>query len=106
MVLSFRWRIVVHGGIDGYSRIPVYIHASNNNRADTVLQLFVAAVEEFGFSQFGFKTFSHTGYFDFNLLSRHSVIWVILNDGVFGVEICYACGICIGNELFWFGDYV
>ncbi|XP_028397381.1 uncharacterized protein LOC114521162 [Dendronephthya gigantea] len=43
-----RWRIVVHGGIDGYSRIPVYIHASNNNRADTVLQLFTAAVEEFG----------------------------------------------------------
>jgi hypothetical protein len=43
-----RWRIVVHGGVDGYSRIPVYIHTSNNNRADTVLQLFLGAVDEYG----------------------------------------------------------
>jgi hypothetical protein len=38
----------VHGGVDGYSRIPVYIHASNNNRADTVLRLFLGAVDEYG----------------------------------------------------------
>ena len=34
-----------------------------------------------------------------NLVSRHLVIRDILNDGVFGVEICYACGICIENTL-------
>ena len=39
-----RWRIVVHGGIDGYSRKIVYLHASGNNRADTVLGLFMQAV--------------------------------------------------------------
>ena len=38
-----RWRIVIHGGIDGYSRRIVYIRASNNNRADTVFNLFLDA---------------------------------------------------------------
>ena len=28
--------------------MPIYIHASNNNRADTVLQLLMGAVQEFG----------------------------------------------------------
>lgn len=44
----FRWRIVIHGGIDGYSRMPVYLHASNNNKASTVLTLFKNAVSEYG----------------------------------------------------------
>ena len=39
-----RWRVIVHGGIDGYSRLPVYLKASTNNRADTVLQCFPDAV--------------------------------------------------------------
>ena len=43
-----RWRIVIHGGIDGYSRIPVYLHASDNNRAATVLQSFLNAVQLYG----------------------------------------------------------
>ena len=43
-----RWRIVVHGGIDGYSRLPIFIKASNNNWADTVLQCFLNAVEKNG----------------------------------------------------------
>lgn len=38
-----RWRIVIHGGIDGYSRRIVYLNASNNNRADTVFKHFVGA---------------------------------------------------------------
>ena len=36
-----RWRIVIHGAVDGYSRIPVYLGASDNNKALTVLQLFL-----------------------------------------------------------------
>lgn len=44
----FRWRIVIHGGIDGYSRIPVYLHASDNNRSDTVQLLFLDAVSKYG----------------------------------------------------------
>lgn len=43
-----RWRIVTHGGIDGYSRILVYLHASDNNRATTVLQSFLNAVQMYG----------------------------------------------------------
>ena len=38
-----RWRIVIHGGIDGYSRQVVYLGASNNNKSETVLQLFLEA---------------------------------------------------------------
>ena len=43
-----RWRIVIHGGIDGYSRIPVFLSASSNNRSETVLQLFLGAVAKYG----------------------------------------------------------
>ena len=43
-----RWKIVIHGGIDGYSRRIVYLSASSNNRADTVCGLFRGAVAECG----------------------------------------------------------
>ena len=43
-----RWRIVVHGGIDGYSRLPVYLRASTNNLATTVLHCFLGAVQQYG----------------------------------------------------------
>lgn len=42
-ILVFRWGFVVHGGIDGYSR-----HINCNNRAVTILELFLEAVEIFG----------------------------------------------------------
>ena len=43
-----RWRIVIHGAVDGYSRIPVYLGASDNNKALTVLQLFLRGVQLYG----------------------------------------------------------
>ncbi len=43
-----RWRLVTHGAIDGYSRLILYTHCTSNNRADTVLQLFLVAVDSFG----------------------------------------------------------
>ncbi|XP_019849774.1 PREDICTED: uncharacterized protein LOC109580730 isoform X2 [Amphimedon queenslandica] len=43
-----RWRIVVHGCIDGYSRRIIYLQARDNNKAATVLQLFTDAVLELG----------------------------------------------------------
>lgn len=43
-----RWRIVICGGIDGFSRLPVFICASDNNRASTVLQCFMDGVQSFG----------------------------------------------------------
>ena len=35
---------MIHGGIDGFSRLVVYLHASTNNRASTVLALFREAI--------------------------------------------------------------
>ncbi|XP_035990299.1 uncharacterized protein LOC105920722 isoform X1 [Fundulus heteroclitus] len=43
-----RWKIVIHGGIDGYSRKIVYLTASDNNKSTTVLNAFLGAVEQFG----------------------------------------------------------
>ena len=43
-----RWRIVIHGGIDGYSRRVVYVRASDNNRASTVFEQFLAATKIYG----------------------------------------------------------
>ena len=39
------YRFVIHGAIDGYSRVIVYLKASTNNRAETVLQLFRDSVQ-------------------------------------------------------------
>ena len=44
-----RWKFVVHGAIDGYSRMIVYLKCADNNRASTVLQLFTQATSIFGF---------------------------------------------------------
>ena len=43
-----RWRMVVHGGIDGYSRMIVYLAYSTNNKSLTAYKLFKEATEEFG----------------------------------------------------------
>lgn len=43
-----RWRFVIHGGIDGFSRLVVFLHAASNNLARTVLQCFCEAVDQYG----------------------------------------------------------
>lgn len=47
-IICFRWRLVIHGGVDGYSRVPMYLQCSNNNRASTVMGLFKEAVNTYG----------------------------------------------------------
>ena len=42
-----RWRIVIHAGIDGFSRLPVYLKASTNSTSGTVLNHFLGAVASF-----------------------------------------------------------
>ena len=37
----------MHGAIDDYSRLIVFLSASSNNRADSVLQLFLMAVQQY-----------------------------------------------------------
>ena len=44
----FRWRFVIHGGVDGYSRLITFLKIATNNRVETVLQSFIQAVDEFG----------------------------------------------------------
>ena len=43
-----RWRIVVHGGVDGYSRVVLYLRAATNNRSDTALEAFMHGIHEYG----------------------------------------------------------
>lgn len=43
-----RWRFVIHGGIDGYSRLVVYLACNTNNKAETVFKEFHKATQEYG----------------------------------------------------------
>lgn len=43
-----RWRFVIHGAVDGFSRMVVFMGCSSNNYAQTVLSLFIKAVTQFG----------------------------------------------------------
>ncbi len=43
-----RWRFVVHGCIDGYSRLIVFLNCNTNNKASTVYQEFRKATDEYG----------------------------------------------------------
>lgn len=42
------WKFVIHGGMDGYSRVVVYLWCSTNNKKDTVLKLYDMAVNQWG----------------------------------------------------------
>ncbi|OQV22368.1 hypothetical protein BV898_03864 [Hypsibius exemplaris] len=42
------WSFVIHGGIDGFSRLITFLACSTNNRANTVLRHFQSAVEAYG----------------------------------------------------------
>ena len=39
---------MTHAGIDGYTRMIVYLHCSTNNKATTVYELFLSSVRQFG----------------------------------------------------------
>lgn len=47
-VFPFRWGFVVHGGIDGCSRLITYLNCSTDNRASTVLFHFLKATGLYG----------------------------------------------------------
>ena len=42
-----RWRMVIHGAMDGFSRAVMFLKCSTNNQALTVLTLFEDAIQKF-----------------------------------------------------------
>ena len=57
-----RWRLITHVCVDGYSRIIIYAHCCNNNKADTVLEQFIGGVNTYGLpsrvrSDYGMENF-------------------------------------------------
>ena len=43
-----RWRFIIHAGVDGFSRMLVFLRCSTNNRADTVFSAFKDAIKDYG----------------------------------------------------------
>ena len=43
-----RWRFVVHGGIDGYSRLITFLACHSNNCAKTMLTAFEGGIQKYG----------------------------------------------------------
>ena len=46
LFLISTWILVIHGGIDGFTRIPVYLKCNTNNWAETVLDAFLKATQQ------------------------------------------------------------
>ena len=45
------WGIIIHGGINGYSRLVTYLVIATNNQAETAFRAFQTGVEEMVFPQ-------------------------------------------------------
>lgn len=43
-----RWRFIIHGSIDGFSRMITYLSCNTNNRSSTVMELFRESIREYG----------------------------------------------------------
>ena len=43
-----KYRLVIHGAVDGFSRLLTFLSCSDNNRAETVLFKFIGATLEYG----------------------------------------------------------
>ncbi|KAG8959652.1 hypothetical protein FRC00_001400 [Tulasnella sp. 408] len=76
-----RWGIVIHGFIDGHTRLVVGIAAANNNFGSTVLNLFLRAAHQYGVpsrlrGDHGTKNIQVAAYMEMrNGVRRGSYIW-------------------------------
>ena len=44
----FRWKFIIHGSIDGFSRLIVFLKCSTNNTAAAVFDSFINATQSYG----------------------------------------------------------
>ncbi|KAH3895650.1 hypothetical protein DPMN_019815 [Dreissena polymorpha] len=67
-----RWRFVVIGGIDGYSRMVTFMSCSDNNKAYTALESFKSGVQKYGIPKKvrSDKGLENVGVADFMLAKR------------------------------------
>ncbi|KAG8942949.1 hypothetical protein FRC04_003291 [Tulasnella sp. 424] len=76
-----RWGIVIHGFIDGHTRMVVGIAAANNNFGSTVLNLFLRAAHQYGVpsrlrGDHGTENIQVAAYMEMrNGVQRGSYIW-------------------------------
>lgn len=71
-----RWKLVIHGGIDGFSRLIMFLKVSTNTYAATVLSAFLSAVDEFGLPSRVRLNWGGEKY-----PSYHSLCWNIQSEG-------------------------
>jgi hypothetical protein len=43
-----RWKLPIHGAVDGYSRIGFYLNVSRSNNSQRVMQCFREGVRNYG----------------------------------------------------------
>lgn len=43
-----RWNLIIHGGIDGYSRLVPHLKVTSDNKAISALRVFIAGLRNFG----------------------------------------------------------
>lgn len=46
-----RWNLIIAGGIDGFNRLITFLKCLDNNRADSLLHVFLEGVDSFGIPQ-------------------------------------------------------
>ena len=72
-----RWRFITHGGIDGFSRLIVYLKCSVNNKASTVYENFTNAISEYGLPSRVRSDYGMENY----MVARHMLRYHGLNHG-------------------------
>ena len=70
-----RWGIVIHGFIDGYSRLITGLHASDNNTGQTVLDVFQQTASVYGVPNCVENILVAAWMEEFHVTQRGSYIW-------------------------------
>lgn len=83
-----RWKFVIHGAVDGYSRLVTFLKCSTNNRASTVLEPFITATQKYGIPR---KLRTDLG-------GENVDVWDYMISHYGGDESCIITGSSVHNE--------